>query len=94
MALLGSHNQQENRLNLACPSAQRKLNDNRRLYRSTLLLDQDRAVRGVNLALLTTMRRADRHATVSCAAHCGDPANFLPSLFGEQLTSGSVTQTE
>ncbi len=28
------------------------LNDNRRLYRSTLLLDQDRAVRGANLAKL------------------------------------------
>lgn len=41
-----------NRLNLAISELQESIdrNDNRRLYRSGLLLDQDRAVRGANLA--------------------------------------------
>ncbi len=44
--------QQENRINEAVNDLERSqdLNENRSLYRSRLLLDQDRAVRGVNLA--------------------------------------------
>ena len=44
--------QQENRLNEAVRDLEQSkdLNDNRRLYRSRLLLDQDRAVRAANLA--------------------------------------------
>lgn len=44
--------QQENRVNEATDELEKSqaLNDNRRLYRSKLLLDQDRAVRSVNLA--------------------------------------------
>jgi Tfp pilus assembly protein PilF len=45
-------NQQQNRINQAVRDLEQSqaLNDNRRVYRSRLLLDQDRAVRGVNLA--------------------------------------------
>ena len=44
--------QQENRINEAVRDLEQSqaLNDNRRVYRSELLLDQDRAVRGANLA--------------------------------------------
>ena len=47
-------NQQRNRINEAIHDLEksRELNDNRRLYRSQLLLDQDRAVRSANLASL------------------------------------------
>ena len=46
--------QQDNRLNDAVTDLEKsqELNDNRRLYRSKLLLDQDRAVRGANLAAI------------------------------------------
>jgi Tfp pilus assembly protein PilF len=46
--------QQENRLNEGIRDLEhsRELNDNRSLFRSRLLLDQDRAVRGANLASL------------------------------------------
>ena len=45
-------NQQQNRVNDAVRDLERsqELNPNRRVYRSQLLLDQDRAVRGANLA--------------------------------------------
>jgi len=45
-------NQQRNRINEAIDDLTESilLNDNRRVYRSQLLLDQDRAVRGANLA--------------------------------------------
>ncbi len=45
-------NQQENRYNTAIDDMTEslRLNDNRRVYRSKFLLDQDRAVRGSNLA--------------------------------------------
>ncbi len=45
-------NQQENRYNKAIGELEEsiRLNDNRRIYRSQLLLDQDRAVRSANLA--------------------------------------------
>ncbi len=46
--------QQENKVNEAVRDLEksRDLNDNRRIYRSRLLLDQDRAVRGANLAAI------------------------------------------
>ncbi len=45
-------NQQNNRTNLAIAELEEsiRLNDNRRIYRSEFLLDQDRAVRSANLA--------------------------------------------
>jgi tetratricopeptide (TPR) repeat protein len=45
-------NRQENRINAAVRDLERslELNDNRRVYRSQFLLDQDKAVRGANLA--------------------------------------------
>ena len=45
-------NQQRNRINEAIRELERsqELNDNRRLFRSKLLVDQDRAVQGANLA--------------------------------------------
>ena len=45
-------NQQENRINLAIRELEQSeaLNDNRAVYRSRMLLDQDAAVRGANLA--------------------------------------------
>jgi tetratricopeptide (TPR) repeat protein len=45
-------NQQQNQVNEAVRDLEKsqELNDNRRLFRSRLLLDQDRAVRGANLA--------------------------------------------
>lgn len=47
-------NKQENRYNEAIDDLEKsiQLNDNRRVYRSSLLLDQDRAVRGTNLAAI------------------------------------------
>ena len=46
--------QEENRINEAVTALERsqELNDNRRVYRSRLLLDQDAAVRGANLATI------------------------------------------
>jgi len=45
---------QENRYNAAVDDLQRsvELNDNRRVYRSQFLLDQDRSIRGTNLAAI------------------------------------------
>src|SRR5204863_6875333 len=47
-------NQQRNRVNQAIEDLERsvELNNNRRVYRSRLLLDEDRAVRGANLATI------------------------------------------
>src|SRR5439155_23984481 len=47
-------NYQENRVNEAVRDLEHsiELNDNRAVYRSRLLLDQDRAVRGANLAAI------------------------------------------
>src|SRR5207248_4604699 len=46
--------QQENRINEAISDLEKseELNDNRSVYRSSLLLDQDRAVRSANLAAI------------------------------------------
>src|SRR5439155_25335629 len=47
-------NQQNNRINEAIRDLEKseEMNDDRRIYRSQLLLDQDRAVRSVNLAAM------------------------------------------
>ena len=76
--------QQENRINEAVRDLEQSqaLNDNRRLYRSRLLLDQDRAVRGVNLATIyedagmtdVSLREAVRSVNA-------DYANYSAHLF-------------
>jgi tetratricopeptide (TPR) repeat protein len=76
--------QQENRINEAVRDLERsqELNENRRLYRSQLLLDQDRAVRGANLANVyrdagmtdVSVREAGRAVNT-------DYANFSSHLF-------------
>ncbi|MEK7675093.1 MAG: FecR domain-containing protein [Verrucomicrobiota bacterium] len=72
-------NQQRNRINEAIHDLEksRELNDNRRLYRSQLLLDQDRAVRSANLASLykdaglfdVSVREAARAVSYDYANH-------------------------
>jgi Tfp pilus assembly protein PilF len=77
-------NQQQNRINQAVRELEhsKELNENRRVYRSRLLLDQDGAVQGVNLAVaydnagLSDL--AVREASESTAA---DPANYSAHLF-------------
>jgi tetratricopeptide (TPR) repeat protein len=77
-------NQQENRINEAVRDLEEseELNDNRRVYRSRLLLDQDRAVRGANLA---NIYRDDGMTDVSvreaARAVSDDYANYSAHLF-------------
>jgi len=76
--------QQQNRLNEGVRDLEhsQELNDNRRVYRSRLLLDQDRAVRGANLANLyrdaglidVSVREAGRAVNA-------DYANYSAHLF-------------
>lgn len=76
--------QQNNRINEAVGELERsqELNDNRRVYRSQLLLDQDRAVRGANLAAIyrdagmgdVSLREAGRAVNA-------DYANYSAHLF-------------
>ena len=76
--------QQHNRINEAVRDLEKsqELNDNRRLYRSRSLLDQDRAVRSVNLANIyldagmtdVSLREASRAVNV-------DYANYSAHLF-------------
>ncbi len=76
--------QQENQMNEAVRELERsiELNDNRAVYRSKLLLDQDRAVRSANLAAVyrsagmpeVSIREAARSVT-------DDYANFSAHLF-------------
>jgi Tfp pilus assembly protein PilF len=77
-------NQQDNRVNEAIQDLEmsQRLNDNRSVYRSELLLDQDRAVRGANLAALyrdagmldVSVRQAGRAVN-------DDYANYSAHLF-------------
>jgi tetratricopeptide (TPR) repeat protein len=77
-------NQQQNRINEAIHDLEKsqELNENRRLYRSRMLLDQDRAVRGANLAGIyqdagmfeVSVREAGR-------AVSSDYANYSAHLF-------------
>jgi len=76
--------QQDNRINEAVTALERskELNDNRRVYRSGLLLDQDQAVRGANLA--TIYRDAgmtDWSAHEASKAVNADYANYSAHLF-------------
>lgn len=76
--------QEENRINEAVTALEhsQELNDNRRIYRSALLLDQDAAVRGANLA---TMYRdagmTDWSAREAGKAVNDDYANWSAHLF-------------
>src|SRR5206468_335828 len=77
-------NQQQNRLNDAIRDLERsqELNDNRQLYRSHLLLDQDRAVRQANLA--ATYQDAglfDQSVREAARATSADYANYSAHLF-------------
>ncbi len=80
-ALLG---QQDNRLNDAVTDLEKsqELNDNRRLYRSRLLLDQDRAVRGANLAAIYRDNGMTEWSVREASkAVNADPANASAHLF-------------
>ncbi len=80
-ALLG---QQDNRLNDAVTDLEKsqELNDNRRIYRSRLLLDQDRAVRGANLAAIYRDNgMTDWSVREASKAVNADPANASAHLF-------------
>lgn len=80
---------QENRINEAVADLQEsaRLNDNRALYRSRLLLDQDQAVRGANLAALyrdngmtgLSVRQASRSVDLDYGNHSAH--QFLASSY-------------
>lgn len=76
--------QQQNRSNRAVRELEESidLNDNRRLYRSTLLLDQDQAVRGANLAgLYRDVGMRERSVSTAREALGSDYANYSAHLF-------------
>ncbi|HKX60981.1 MAG TPA: TonB-dependent receptor, partial [Verrucomicrobiae bacterium] len=76
--------QQQNRINEAIVDLERSiaLNDNRQIYRSRLLLDQDRAVRGVHLAnLYRDAGLTDWGARQAVRAVNDDYANYSSHLF-------------
>jgi Tfp pilus assembly protein PilF len=77
-------NQQQNRVNEAVRDLERsqELNDNRRLFRSRLLLDQDRAVRGANLAgIYRDAGMTDVSVREASRAVNSDYANYSAHLF-------------
>ncbi len=76
--------QQENQINEAVRDLEKSqaLNDNRRVYRSQLLLDQDRAVRSANLAnVYHDVGMADWSVQEAGRAVSADYANFSAHLF-------------
>ena len=76
--------QQNNRINEGIEALERsqELNDNRRVYRSRLLLDQDRAVRGANLAnIYRDAGMADVSVREAVKAVNADYANYSAHLF-------------
>lgn len=76
--------EQENRINEAVDELERsqELNDNRRLYRSRLLLDQDRAVRSANLAnIYRDAGMTDVSVREAVTAVNADYANYSAHLF-------------
>ncbi len=76
--------QQQNRVNEAVRDLERSLalNENRGLYRSGLLLDKDRAVRGANLALIyRDAGMTDVSSIEAYKAIQNDPANYAAHLF-------------
>jgi len=92
--------QQGNRINEGIRDLEysRTLNDNRSLYRSRLLLDQDRAVSGANLANLyrdagmveTSAREAGRAVNVDYANHSSH--RFLADSYNALRDAGGVNQ--
>src|SRR5205085_3534898 len=77
-------NQERNRINEALHDLERseELNDNRRVYRSRLLLDQDRAVRGANLAnIYRDAGLFDLGAREASRAVSSDYGNYSAHLF-------------
>lgn len=76
--------QQENRINEAVRDLEQSqaLNENRRVYRSELLLDQDRAVRGANLAnVYSDAGLTDVSVREAGRAVNADYANYSAHLF-------------
>jgi len=76
--------QEENRINEAITSLEhsQELNDNRRVYRSRLLLDQDQAVRGANLAnIYRDAGLTDWSVREAGKAVNADYANYSAHLF-------------
>jgi len=76
--------QQENRVNDAVRDLEqsKELNDHRSVYRSRLLLDQDRAVRGANLASIYREAGMPEVGLWEAArAVNADPANYSAHLF-------------
>ncbi len=76
--------QQENRVNEAVRDLEKSqgLNNNRQVYRSRLLLDQDQAVRGANLATLyEDAGMTDVSAREAARAVDSDYANYSAHLF-------------
>lgn len=92
--------QQQNRINEGIRDLEhsRTLNDNRALYRSRLLLDQDRAVSGANLANLyrdagmteLSAREAGRAVNLDYANHSAH--RFLADSFNALRNPGSLTR--
>ncbi|HEV2694189.1 MAG TPA: TonB-dependent receptor [Verrucomicrobiae bacterium] len=77
-------NEQENRVNDAVGDLEKsqELNNNRKLYRSQLLLDQDRAVRGANLAnIYRDEGMTDVSTREAIKAVNSDYANYSSHLF-------------
>lgn len=77
-------NRQGNRINDAVRDLEhsQSLNDNRQVYRSRLLLDQDRAVRSANLAnIYRDAGMADVSVREASRAVAGDYANYSAHLF-------------
>ena len=77
-------NQQQNQINEAVEDLEKskELNDNRRIFRSKLLLDQDRAVRGANLAsVYRDAGMTEYSVREATKAVNSDPANSSAHLF-------------
>jgi hypothetical protein len=77
-------NQTDNRANEAVADLEKskELNDNRSLFRSQLLLDQDQAVRGANLAAMyRDVGMFDRSVQEASRAVDNDYANYSAHLF-------------
>jgi hypothetical protein len=77
-------NEQENRLTRGVEDLEKSLalNDNRRVYRSELLLDQDRAVRSSSLATIYQRDGMDQVSfREASAAVADDDANYSAHLF-------------
>ncbi|MEW6156215.1 MAG: FecR domain-containing protein [Verrucomicrobiota bacterium] len=76
--------ERQNEFNQAIADLERsqELNDSRRLYRSNFLLDEDRAVRGANLARLYSKAGLESQAfREAVAATAADYGNFSAHLF-------------